>query len=498
MDDKGKELADKLDEVKISASMFKHINQSPIKETYKITRKIGSGAYGEVRKWYVRETGELRAVKIIKKKALAEDERKKLKNEAEILRKLDHPNVVKLYEIFEDKKYYYIITEFLTGGELFEKITDEDFYGDFTEKDAANIMQQVFKGINYWHANNVVHRDLKPENLLLESSVSTDSLGGKKSMKIKIIDFGTAQIFDPNKNKMMEERYGTPYYIAPDVLNKKYNEKCDIWSLGVILYILLVGYPPFNGSDDKKIIDAVKKGKYTLDEPEWDDVSEEAVDLVRKCLTYDPEKRVSASDALTHAWFKKFAKADKIKKSLASKALSNLKNFRAEQKLKQATLQYIIQNIAAKEQINEMEEIFSAMDENNDGMLSKEEISNGYEKHFGVPIEDEELDKIFDAIDTDGSGAIDYSEFLMATMNESQLLSKENLKRAFKMFDKDGSGTISRDEIREALGDIEEEIAEKIISEVDENDDGEISFEEFERMMTNLVSNKSTIGGKST
>lgn len=122
----------------------------------------------------------MRAVKIIKKKALAEDERKKLKNEAEILKQLDHPNIIKLYEIFEDKKYYYIIMEFLTGGELFEKITDEDFYGDFTEKDAANIMQQVFRGINYCHCNNIVHRDLKPENLLLESNVTSESLGGKK------------------------------------------------------------------------------------------------------------------------------------------------------------------------------------------------------------------------------------------------------------------------------------------------------------------------------
>jgi len=243
-------LEDRFKDIKISASIFKHKNDGLIKDVYKITRKIGSGAYGEVRKWYVRETGELRAVKIIKKKALAEDERKKLKNEAEILTKWDHPNIIKLYEIFEDKKYYYIITEFLAGGELFEKITDEEFYGDFTEKDAAMIMQQVFRGINYWHSNNIVHRDLKPENLLLESSVSHEDLGGK-SMKIKIIDFGTSQEFKIGSKKKMEERYGTPYYIAPDVLNKSYNEKCDIWSLGVILYILLVGYPPFNGSDDK-------------------------------------------------------------------------------------------------------------------------------------------------------------------------------------------------------------------------------------------------------
>jgi calcium-dependent protein kinase len=485
-------IENQLSDLKISGSLFKHKNDGPIKEVYKITRKIGSGAYGEVRKWYVRESGELRAVKIIKKKALAEDERKKLKNEAEILRKMDHPNIIKLYEIFEDKKYYYIITEFLTGGELFEKITDEDFYGDFTEKDAANIMQQVFRGINYWHSSNIVHRDLKPENLLLESSVSNDALGGKKSMKIKIIDFGTSQIFNKDSHKKMEERYGTPYYIAPDVLNKSYTEKWDIWSLGVILYILLVGYPPFNGSDDKKIIDAVKKGKYTLDEPEWDDVSEEAVDLVRKCLTYDPDKRVSASEALEHTWFKKFAKADKVKKSLASKALSNLKNFRAEQKLKQATLAYIVSQCLTKEETDKMEEIFSSMDANNDGMLSKEEISNGYEEHFGVGIEDDELDKIFAAIDTDGSGAIDYSEFLMATMNEQQLMSKEKLKAAFKMFDKDGSGTISKDEIKEALGNVDEEMADKMISEVDEDDDGEISFEEFEKMMSNLVAVKAT------
>ncbi len=473
--------------MKISGSLFKHKNEGPIKDVYKITRKIGSGAYGEVRKCYVRETGELRAVKIIKKKALAEDERKKLKNEAEILRQMDHPNIIKLYEIFEDKKYYYIITEFLTGGELFEKITDEDFYGDFTEKDAANIMQQVFRGINYWHSKHIVHRDLKPENLLLESSVSSEDLGGKKQFKIKLIDFGTSAVF--TEGTKMEERYGTPYYIAPDVLNKNYNEKWDVWSLGVILYILLVGYPPFNGSDDKKIIEAVKGGKFTLDEPEWDDVSDEAIDLVKKCLTYNPDKRISAGDALTHSWFEKFAKLEKVEKSLASKALSNLKNFRAEQKLKQATLAYIVSQCLTREETDKMESIFKAMDKNNDGMLSKEEISQGYEEHFGMAIDDEELDRMFNAIDTDKSGAIDYSEFLMATMNEQQLMSKEKLKAAFKMFDKDGSGTISKDEIKEALGtNMDEDLLDKIVKEVDADDDGEISFEEFEKMMNKMAS----------
>lgn len=243
-----------------------------------------------------------------------------------------------------------------------------------------------------------------------------------------------------------------------------------------------------------KIIEAVKKGKYTLDEPEWDDVSEEAMDLIKKCLTYDPDKRTSASEALEHPWFKKFARADKVKKSLASRALSNLKNFRAEQKLKQATLAYIVSQCLTKEETDKMEGIFAAMDKNNDGMLSKQEIAEGYEEHFGMPMDEEELDKIFAAIDTDASGAIDYSEFLMATMNEQQLMSKEKLKQAFKMFDKDSSGTISKDEIKDALGNLDEEMAEKLISEVDQDDDGEISFEEFEKMMNMVVGVKQKTG----
>ena len=192
-----------LDEIKFSGDLFKTQNTQPIKEIYKITRKIGSGAYGEVRKCYLRETGELRAVKIIKKKALEKSERERLRNEADVLKQMDHPNIIKLYEIFEDKKYYYIITEFLTGGELFEKITDEEFYSDFTERDAANIMEQVFAGINYCHETGIVHRDLKPENLLLESNVSSTDLGGKNKFKIKIIDFGTSNKFD--KGSKMQE-----------------------------------------------------------------------------------------------------------------------------------------------------------------------------------------------------------------------------------------------------------------------------------------------------
>lgn len=153
-------------------------------------------------------------------------------------------------------------------------------------------MKQVLSGINYCHQKNIVHRDLKPENLLLDKD--------ENNPKIKIIDFGTSQYFDPETQ--MSQKFGTPYYIAPEVLKKKYTEKCDVWSLGVILYILLCGYPPFNGANDKQIIESVLKGKYQVDEPEWDDISSDAKDLVRKMLEYDPLRRISAAEALQHRW----------------------------------------------------------------------------------------------------------------------------------------------------------------------------------------------------
>ncbi len=201
------------------------------------------------------------------------------------------------------------------------------------------------------------------------------------------------------------------------MLKKSYTEKCDLWSCGVILYILLCGYPPFNGANDKQIIEAVLKGKFTLDEPEWDDVSDDAKDLVKRLLTLDPDRRISATEALQHRWIKLMAQAEKIDKQVAAKTLSNLKNFRGEQKLKQAALAFIASQLVSKDETEHLEKIFQAIDKDGDGNLSKEEILNGYEEHFGVPISEEEVDKMFKEIDMDGNGSIDYTEFVMATMN---------------------------------------------------------------------------------
>ena len=329
--------APKMTDIKVHNYTWINEKTGNIKDTYKITSCIGRGAYGEVRKCQHKETKTQRAVKIINKNCLEEEEKHKMLTEIDILRKMDHPNILKLYEFFQDEKRYFLVTEICKGGELFDKISDESY---FNEHDAANIMKQVFSAINYCHSRNIVHRDLKPENLLLDSD--------GENPKIKIIDFGTSQTFDPSKK--MTQKFGTPYYIAPEVLKRDYTEKCDLWSCGVILYILLCGYPPFNGANDKQIIEAVLKGKFTLDEPEWDGITNEAKDLVRKLLTYEQDKRTSAADALQHPWIQKMATGEKVEKSVQIKTLQNFRNFRADQKLKQATLSYIATQLVSKEE----------------------------------------------------------------------------------------------------------------------------------------------------
>jgi len=187
---------------------------------------IGKGAYGEVRRAVHRKTNVLRAVKIIFKDTADKEDQERLINEVNILRDLDHPNIMKIMEFYQDSKAFYIVSEFYNGGELFEKIVNSK---NFNEKQAATTIKQILSAVNYCHQNNIVHRDLKPENILFESK--------KDDATLKIIDFGTSKYYDPNTR--MSQKFGTPYYIAPEVLRRKYTEKCDIWSCGVILYISL-------------------------------------------------------------------------------------------------------------------------------------------------------------------------------------------------------------------------------------------------------------------
>ena len=459
------------DKLKFNKSNFVCYKKSKINEEYLLGETMGQGAFGTVRKAIHKVTGQERAIKILKKRQ--QDERK-LFLEVNILSKLTHPNIMEIYEFYEDKANFYIVSELCKGGELFDKITEK---GCFKEAEACPIMLQLVFAICYSHSNNIVHRDLKPENIMLEDI-------GKNNLLIKLIDWGGARYF--SKNKKMSTIKGTPYYIAPEVIKEVYDEKCDIWSIGVIFYVLLCGYPPFNGDTDVEIMKNVQRGKFAFPEEEWDVISNDAKDLITKMLTYEPSKRISAKEILLHPWFSHYEEKLKQDKSVARSAFENMKRFKRNKKFEHATIGFIINQLVSKEDRADLLKQFLLWDKNKDGVLNKEEIIESYRNVYGC-IDQDIVENMIKSIDTDGNGVIDYHEFLNCTMNRDKILSKKNLAYAFKAFDKDGNGSISIEEImsifKKTSNNVDKKVFEKMMKNADSNGDGEIEFEEFNSIM---------------
>ena len=445
--------------------------EGKMEDKYEIIKELGSGAFARCLQVKNKTTGNLYACKEIQKSKMSDLEG--FKHEINILIKLDHPNIIKLYEIYETQEYFYLIMELCSGGELFDRIISNIESGKpFTEEQAAEIFHQMMSAINYCHKNNIVHRDLKPENLLL--------LNQDPKSPIKVIDFGMSKICDPND--IMFERVGSAYYIAPEVLEGMYDEKCDIWSAGVILYILLCGYPCFNGATDEQIYKQIRKKKYSFPSPEWDAISDDAKNLIKKMLT-DAMDRISAEDILKEPWV--LERAPNAKKGgVVQLNEGQLKNYANSSKMRKAVLTYIASRLTQSE-IDALNKNFQEIDNNNDGKLTLEEIKLAASKNKGINLE--LIEEIFKSIDTDGSGSIEYTEFISASLDKSLYLQKEKLREAFNLFDVDHSGKISNAEIAKILGmDKRSKEISKILEKYDSNKDGEIDFEEFFEMMKDL------------
>ena len=429
-------------------------------------------------------------MKIIQCKSNSEHKSITINKEINILKNLDHPNIIKVYEFYSTEKYIYIINELCTGGELFDKIVDVKH---FSESVACNIMRQLLSAVAYCHEKGVIHRDLKPENILIESSEEKD----KDFFHIKIIDFGTCEIL---KKKKLTEQIGTSFYIAPEVLKNGYNEKCDLWSCGVILYILLCGSPPFYGKNEKEIFKRILDGNFTFRHKIWNKISTEGKNLVLKLLQVNPTKRISAKEALEDVWFQKnFNLNSNLDYQNSFKIfIKNITEFCAEQKLQQATLAFLVHNFAPKDELDELRKIFFAFDKNGDGKLSKEEFVKGlsnYNTNLTLILKsDNSIEGLLKNIDSDNNGYIGFEEFLIASINKEKILTEKNLKMAFNVFDRDKSGGISQNELKFILGEYnvnaKEYLWKKMIQQIDLNQDGQISYEEFHEMMMDVINNK--------
>lgn len=450
---------------------------------YKVLSKLGDGSYGTVYLAVNLMTKANVAMKKINKVKENEIDDMEIKNEIDILKKLDHPNIVKIIEFYSTPKAYYIITDYCPCGELYNQIKHE-----YNENQLAVLFYQVFSGLCYLHANNIVHRDLKLENILI-SEIEKDRKTGKNLFWIKIIDFGTAKIFE--KNKSEKAVVGSSYYIAPEVLQKNYNEKCDTWSAGVILYMLIVGRAPFDGADDDEIISNIRKGKFNSKHRKLVASSPEVQDLVKKLLEVNVTKRLGAADALKHPWFKKFngkslyqnIETDKIKVYL-----DRLLKFQIYSKFQQMVLAFIVHNVPATEETKDILKIFRLFNSNDDGKLSKEELYKGLIQYEDEKVIKNSIEDLFLLLDGANHGFIEYEEFLRACMDQTKLLCDEHLVYAFNFFDKDNTGKISVDKIKANFIDstVSEEVFRSIFNEIDSNQDGEIDFAEFKDMMLGL------------
>lgn len=470
----------------------------PIQNYYTLGARLGQpGQFGQALLATHKVTGAVRAVKVISKARFTRHSDVKyhfeqLRSEIEVMRLMNHPNIIKLYEVYESASDLYLVMECASGGELFDRIKDQ---GAYSEKDASNVLRQMCEGIKYMHENKIAHCDLKPDNFLFADKSPTAAL--------KIIDFGMSKFVQ--RRKYFKVICGTPYYCAPEVIQGKYSEHCDIWSLGVVMFVMLFGYPPFYADQEKygsetderifKLIQSgfqpVTKAGYGPHFPASIPASDSAKDLIVKLLSSDIAKRLTAAEALEHPWLTGKTASDK---PVLSNVLSNLKNFQANCKFKAAVLNMMSTSMS-EDEISVLKKTFRDIDENGDGTITLSELKKALTKS-GSSVEEvrntAELESIMKIADLNGDGVLSYDELLVTCVQKKMQAKEERIWEAFCKLDLDGDGKVSVEELTKVLTHNSQD-AKALIAEVDVDGDGNVSYEEFIAMWTKR---EDTAGGE--
>lgn len=449
-----------------------------VSEYFTISRKkpLGEGGFAIVCRAVEKRTRQERAVKCILKSRVPDSER--LQHEIRTMLAMDHPNIIKLFQSFEDNQQIYLVMELCAGGELFDVVVEQ---GRMSEADTAVIMQQMLRALVYMHEAGVCHRDMKPENFLFLRKAPI------KSNVLKVVDFGIAANFEEG-HASFSTKVGTPYYVAPEVLGRwaRYDEKCDCWSAGVILYVLLSGILPLKGKNTQDTLRKVVAGSYSFPPSIFDSVSAQAKDLIKKLLEKSPSQRLSAKQAMQHTWLRETAPHHSA--PLSQSVISNLQAFRNEHRLKKAAL-HILARHQDDQILDQLRDIFLELDDDGDGIITATELQKGLSSAGVTSMAHQEVKELLKAVDADGDGQIDYTEFLAASMQRQSVVRESECWAAFRVFDKNDDGRISQSELAEVLNSQEvnsavskEQIA-KIVKEVDADGDGFIDFNEFMAMM---------------
>jgi calcium-dependent protein kinase len=439
-----------------------------ISDDYSFGKILGKGHFGIVRKAYSKADPQfIVAIKSIEKRKVSENI-DLLKNEVEILSSLDHPNIIKFYDSYEDTKFLHLVTEFCSGGELFDYVITK---GHYSERKAAKLIYKILLSVNHIHSQGICHKDLKPENFLFEN---TDP-----NAELKLIDFGLSSKFR-DSTEPMHDVVGTPYYVAPEVLHGSYGPECDLWSIGVISFVLLSGNLPFPGSTDKDIFRKILKNELRFRGYVWECISEEAKDFISKLLIKNPTARMTCEQALNHVWIKE-AKAE-IKISIDTTIIDTLRTYKAKSKLQREAYSVLVKLLSVKE-LKELRNQFSALDNNHSGTITMEELRIALER-AGYKLAKEEIDRIMENIDYIKGGEIYYSDFLAATVSSKKIINEQMIWAVFKRFDIDNSGSITFENLREVFDRLGKQFNDREIKDMIQeiNSDGHITFDQFKKL----------------